>query len=247
MEVNIVHDKISLFKDRKIKAKKIFTIKEISKSEGYEFVKKYHYLKDAKFFSSYSYGLFIENELVGVATYCLPQGNVALKGWFGLDNTTKDVLELTRLCLLPDLNGSNATSYLLSNSIKKLGKDHKIRAVITLADQSRHVGSIYQVCNFKYYGLTDKKTDFYRHDGKKNPRGSTKAVRGVWIPRTQKHRYAIILDDSLECLYREQKRPNVDDIESVKCCNNTGKVFDKRFGEWYTCPKHSNEFKRIEE
>jgi len=47
------------FKERKCKAKDIFTIREIPKNIAYEFVRKYHYLKDAKFFCVYGYGLFI--------------------------------------------------------------------------------------------------------------------------------------------------------------------------------------------
>ena len=227
---------IELFKNRDIKAKDLFTIKSISKNQAYAFVKEYHYLGEAKFFSVHAYGLYIGEELVGCATFSNPQGNVALKGWFGLDNQCKDVLELSRLCLSPPLNGSNATSYLLSGAIKLLKKEG-IRAVITLADSSRHVGSIYQVCNFKYYGLTDKKSDFYTADGKVNPRGSTSNKQGVWIPRTRKHRYCFLLDKKLKVLYDEVKPyPKSEDRESNDCCKGLGKVQDNRFNKWYTCP-----------
>ena len=150
------------FITREVKAKEIFTIKLIDKKVAYDFVRTYHYLGDAKFFSKFSYGLYLKEDdrLVGVTTFFNPQGNVALKGWFGLPNSDQSVLELSRLCVIPDLNGTNATSYLLGNSIKFLKKEG-IRAVITLADDSRHNGSIYQVCNFKYFGLTDKKSDFF--------------------------------------------------------------------------------------
>lgn len=227
---------IKQFKNREVKAKEIFTLKQITKSEAYSFVKKYHYLKEAKFFSVYSYGLFIGDELVGCSTFSNPQGISALKSWFGVDNSVKDILELSRLCMSPLLNQTNATSFLLSNSMKMLKKE-KIRAVITLADSSRHVGSIYQVCNFKYYGLTDKKTDFFTYDGRVNPRGSTKDVRGVWIPRTRKHRYCYILDKRLKPLIGEVDiKPSVDDTYKKVCCNGEGKVYDKRFNEWYDCP-----------
>lgn len=227
---------IEQFKNREIKAKEIFSIKEIDKNTGWNFIKDYHYLADAKYFSMYDYGLFIEDVLVGVASFSLPQGNVALKGWFSLPNTTKDILELGRLCVLPKLNGSNATSFMLSNSIKKLKKDYNIRAVITLADSSRHVGSIYQVCNFSYYGLTDKKSDFYREDGKKNPRGSTKNSEGVWIERTRKHRYAFIMDSKLECNYNKKEYPKSNERLKTVCCNGSEVVYDKRFKKHYTCP-----------
>lgn len=239
-----IDSKIQSFKNREIKAKTIFSLSEIDKSLAYSFITKYHYLKDAKFFAKYCYGIFIGDDLVGCATYSNPQGIVAMKSWFGLENDNQDALELSRLCMLPILNGTNATSFLLGNSLRLL-KKKQVKAVITLADDSRHVGSIYQVCNFKYYGLTDKKTDFYTSDGKVNPRGQTKDLKGVWLPRTQKHRYCYILDGSLICLLKEQKRPDIGMINSYECCNKTNKVFDKRNKEWYSCPKCTDKISLI--
>ena len=217
-----------------------YVIKQIDKSIAYDFVRKHHYLGDAKFFSKFAYGLFGKEGdiLLGITAFSNPQGNVALKGWFGLENSDQTVLELSRLCVLPQLNGTNATSFLLSTSIKLLKKE-SIRAVITLADDSRHSGSIYQVCNFTYYGLTDKKTDFFSYDdgGKVNPRGATKDKQGVWINRTRKHRYAYILDKTLKCNYEEQKRPEKEDTNTYDCCNGTEVITDKRFNVNYTCPK----------
>lgn len=226
------------FIGREKKAKDVFYIKEVLKSEAYDFVKKYHYLGDAKFFAKFSYAL-IEKEtdnILGVATFSNPQGNVALKGWFGLPNTDQTVLELSRLCLIPTLNGTNATSYLLGGSIRQL-KNVGVRAVITLADDSRHSGSIYQVCNFSYYGLTDKKSDFYRWDGKVNPRGATKEVQGVWISRTRKHRYAYIIDKTLICNYTEEGKPKKGDTNTYDCCGGSKQVHDNRYDKWYSCPK----------
>jgi hypothetical protein len=244
--VNNIDTKVDAFKNRKGKAKDTFVLSEIDKAVAYKFIAKYHYLKDAKFFAKYCYGIFIDRILVGCATFSNPQGIVAMKSWFGLENDNQEVLELSRLCMLPILNGTNATSYLLGNSLRLL-KQKKVRAVITLADDSRHVGSIYQVCNFKYYGLTDKKTDFYTADGRVNPRGQTKDVKGVWLPRTQKHRYCYILDSSLICLLKEQPKPNVGMINKYECCSQTNKVFDKRFKEWYNCPKCTNSICILEE
>ena len=227
---------IEQFKVRKIKAKSIFSIKEIPKKIAYDFIQKYHYLGKAKFLSIYNFGLFHEDELVGVSTFSNPQGISTLKGWFGLPNQEQTILELSRLCMLPTLNGTNATSFLLGNSIKLLRKEG-IRAIITLADSNRHNGAIYQVCNFKYYGLTDAKTDFFSVDGRKNPRGATKDMQGVWLPRTRKHRYCYIIDKKLKVNYKEQKPPKKEDIFKIECCEGTKEVFDKRFGKWYTCPK----------
>ena len=235
------------FKDRKIKAKNIFEIREIGKNTAYEFVRQYHYLGDAKFFCVQAFGLYYrpKNKLVGCATYSNPQGIVSLKGWFGFTNDCKDVYELSRLCMLPKLNGTNATSFLLGGSIKALKKQGFCRAVITLACSERHVGSIYQVCNFKYYGLTDKKTDFFTEDGRVNPRGATRDVYGAWLPRPRKHRYAYILDETLKCLYEEQVRPSSSETEKLACCGGTHKVYDKRFGRWYSCPRCDGKLIRI--
>jgi hypothetical protein len=229
---------IRKFINREIKASSIFVIKQIDKKIAYDFVRTYHYLGDAKFFAKFSFGLYHKetNELLGVTAFTNPQGNVALKGWFGLENSDQSVMELSRLCVKPYLNGTNATSFLLGTSIKLL-KKLEVRAVITLADDSRHNGSIYQVCNFKYYGLSDKKSDFFSSDGRVNPRGSTKDVQGVWLPRTQKHRYAYIIDDTLKCLYQETSYPKKTDTKEYDCCGGAKTVYDKRFNIKYSCPK----------
>ena len=234
------------FAARQIKARDIFEIREIGKSAAYEFVRKHHYLGDAKFFSKISYGLFCGTELVGVATFSAPQGSEALKGWFGLPNNDDTVVELTRLCMLPSLNGTNATSFLLGGAIRRI-KHHGIRAVITLATSDRHVGSIYQVCNFKYYGLTDPKMDFWSYETQNKPRGMVKDLQGVWVEKPQKHRYAYIIDKRLKCLYAEQERPSLGQKVDYSCCHGTGIVHDNRFGVDYTCPICTGHLYRIED
>jgi hypothetical protein len=238
---------VNRFKNREVKAREIFDIRELCKEYAYDFVRQHHYLGDAKFFSMYNYGLFIKgtNELVGCATYSLPQGTETLKGWFGLESNDSSVMELTRLCMLPLLNGTNATSFLLSNSVNML-KRHKVKAVITLADSKRHVGSIYQVCNFKYYGLTSPKTDFFAVGFKPNTRFETIRDRdGVWVPRSRKHRYAYILDKKLKCLYDECARPTTDETTKTECCEDTFILYDNRHSKWYTCPRCCSQFINI--
>ena len=115
--------------------------------------------------------------------------------------------------------------------------DYSCRAIITLACSERHVGSIYQVCNFKYYGLTEVAKDFYAEDGRLNPRGKSSLMRGVYLPRARKHRYAYILDGSLKCNYQEMRKPSNNEILKLECCNGSKKVFDNRYNKWYTCPR----------
>lgn len=233
-----MNDIIDRFKNREVKAKDIFEIVEISKSQARDLVMKYHYLGEKQFMYIYAYGIKLKesDELLGAAVFGTVGGTVALKGWFGLDNKTTDILELTRLVMNPILNRTNATSYLLGNSMKEL-KKKKIRAVVSLADSTIHMGYIYQACNFKYYGLSDKKSDFYNVDGRFNQRGATRGHHGVWLPRSRKHRYCYIIDKNLKVLYEEQDYPKVDDFIQYDCCNGTHVVYDKRFKEYYTCPK----------
>ena len=117
--------KIELFKNRKIKAKDLFIIKKINKKQATEIIEKYHYLEKKKFMYTVAYGLFEKenDELLGCAVFGVVGGAVALKGWFSVDNShSNEYFELTRLVMNPNLNGCNATSFLLGNAIKDIKK-----------------------------------------------------------------------------------------------------------------------------
>lgn len=232
------------FKNRRVRAKEIFYIKEIDKKTAKEIVREYHYLGNKDFMYTVAYGLFSksDDELLGSAIFGVVGGSLALKSWFGVDNShSNEYLELTRLVMHPKLNGCNATSFLLGNSIKSIKKDYKdIRAIISLADNSLHNGAIYQATNFKYFGLTNKKSDFIQEGHGYPPKrcGTTRDKHGVWLPRSQKHRYCFIIDDSVEIKFKEEKYPKGNGM-NVKptCCDGTHEIYDKRFNEWFTCPK----------
>lgn len=237
-------DMINKFKERKIKAKDIFEVKTINKNTAEDIVKKYHYLGDKKFMYTVAYGLFEKesNELLGCAVFGVVGGSLALKGWFGVDNShSNEYFELTRLVMNPNLNGCNATSYLLGNAIKHIKRDFvEIKAIISLADNSLHNGAIYQACNFKYFGLTNKKTDFCVSGSSFiNQRvGTTKDKEGVWIPRSQKHRYCYIIDNTVQIKYKEERYPKGNAMNiKPNCCNGTLVVYDKRYDKYYTCPR----------
>lgn len=240
---------IEKFKNREVKAKEIFEIKQVSQKEARDIVSKYHYLGDKKFMFSMAYGLFIKghDDLVGCAVFGMVGGVVALKGWFGLDNShSNEFLELNRLVMNPILNGCNATSFLLSNALKDIKKNHKeVRAIISLADASCHHGYVYQACNFQYHGISSKAKDLYTEDGRLNPRGKTKDLRGVWLNRTQKHRYIYVFDKSLNIIYKQEKYPKGNGHLIPDCCNGTNRVFDARFRQWYTCPKCTGKLEKI--
>ena len=86
-----------------------------------------------------------------------------------------------------------------------------MRAIISYADSDLHNGGLYAAVNFKYYGLTAPKKDFFvkQPDGtfKKQSRGVTKGVEGEWRPRSRKHRYLITYDKTLHTKWQEEKYP----------------------------------------
>ncbi len=192
-------------------AKTDFYIDKVSKKQAEDILLEYHYLKDFSkgFKSGYNYGLFEKNDfsplnLGGVLGVCiftgLPVPEVA-KGAFGLErNEQQGLFELSRLCIHPITQSReyNITSWFVSQAIRQFRKDTEVKAILSYADSDHHSGTIYRACNFKYYGLTDRKKDFYYSDGTKHSRGKIKGEDGEWKDRSRKHRYLMVFDKELK-------------------------------------------------
>jgi len=197
-----------------------FYIDVVSKKQAEELLLQYHYLKDISkgFKSGWNYGLFQRNEfsplniggLKGVVIFTgLPVPEIA-KGAFGLErNEQQGLFELSRLCIHPQTQQSeyNITSWFVSKAIRQLRKDTEVKAILSYADNDFHSGTIYRACNFKYYGLTDSKKDFYYSDGTKHSRGKVKGSEGEWRERSRKHRYLMVFDRQLQknLTWKEEK------------------------------------------
>ena len=191
-----------------------YEIKKISKCDTEDILKKFHYLSKQgfSFRSGFNYGLFIEDKLIGVAVFHTLSVPETAKGCFGLQrNEQQGLYELGRLALDPEEYEPNLTSWFLSRAIKMLRKETEVRAILSYADSRYHNGYIYQATNFKYYGLTDPKKDFWilQEDGtyKKHQRGKIKGLQGEWRERNRKHRYLLIFDKELVCKWKEQPYP----------------------------------------
>ena len=65
--------------------------------------------------------------------------------------------------------------------------------------------------------MTDYKEDFHelQSDGtyKKVWRGNVRDLNGAWFPRSRKHRYMMVFDDSLNVKWQEQPYPKGDNNE----------------------------------
>jgi hypothetical protein len=195
-----------------------FFIERVSKKEIKDLLYTHHYLKDESkdFKSGYNYGLFRSSFTdiirIGSCYGCciftkIPVPEIAVSA-FGLGRTEQDGLyELSRLCVHPDIQKEeyNITSWFLSRCIKSFRKETNVRALLSYADSRIHSGTIYAACNFKYYGLTAPKKDFYFSDGTKHSRGSVKGKEGEWRERTRKHRFLQVYDKSLNVLWKEEK------------------------------------------
>ena len=197
-----------------------FFIDKVCKEEIKDLLYTFHYLKDESkdFKSGFNYGLYRNTftdvlRVGGCLGACiftgLPVPEIAV-GAFGLERNQQDgIYELSRLCIHPDIQKEeyNITSWFVSRCIKRFRKDARVRAILSYADSSRHDGIIYRACNFRYYGLTDSKKDFYYADGTKHSRGSVRGADGEWRDRSRKHRYLMVFEKQLkERLLWEEKK-----------------------------------------
>jgi hypothetical protein len=217
--------------------KQDFYIDRVTKKELEPLLLTYHYLKDESktYKSGFNYGLFKHTEwecplrignCLGACIFTgLPVPEIAV-GAFGLQrNQQEGIYELSRLCIHPEVQKEeyNITSWFVSRCIRRFRKDARVRCILSYADANHHTGVIYRACNFTYYGLTDKKSDFWikQPDGSfiKHSRGPIKGLEGEWRERSRKHRYLMIFDKELEkrLTWKEEKwYNNQDDTISLQ-------------------------------
>jgi len=92
-------------------------------------------------------------------------------------------------------------SWFVARALRLLRAENRVRAVLSYADADYHKGAVYRALNFGYYGLSTLKKDFYTKDAegvlRKQSRGRTKGVEGVWLPRSRKHRFLMLYDKKL--------------------------------------------------
>ena len=149
----------------------------------------------------YAYGAFEGNLLIGIVTFGQPASPSLCKGVAG-EKYRKQVLELNRLVFLPNYNGKNYASMLISKALKLLPKN---LFIVSYADWGGwgHVGYVYQATNFLYTGMTKRRTDIYSPSGHSRHHCGDKTKRQI---RTEKHRY-IFITGNKKLLLRELKYP----------------------------------------
>ena len=152
----------------------------IKSEEVVPWIMEKHYAKRLPSIS-YAFGLYEENQLVGVVTYGIPASNSLCEGICGKDYK-EFVLELNRLCLLD--NTKNQSSFLVGNSIQMLPKP---KIIVSYADTAQgHVGYVYQATNFLFTGTTKEITDMSAGEGRHSRHATDPSIRQF---RSAKHRY----------------------------------------------------------
>ena len=179
--------------------KEKYEIKKVSYEETKPFILDIHYAKRMPPLQI-AYGLYSDKDLLGICSYGIPPSHTLLKGVCGED-FKKDVIELNRLVLKN--NNKNEASFLVGNSLKKLGN----KIVVSYADSTQgHVGIVYQATNFLYTGITKPIKEIYL---KSKPHLHHATYRGKTYKqmeeeygddvgyrlRSLKHRYVIFVGD----------------------------------------------------
>lgn len=191
-----------------------YSVAQVSKALCEPLLQRYHYLTNISkgFKSGFNVGLYNKDHVVGVCIFTGWPVPELLKGCFGLPRTEQDGFwELSRLVLDPlaQKQEHNLASWFVSRSVKLLKASRNVRSILSYADEGFHQGTVYAASNFKYYGLSAPKKDFWikRPDGSfvKHSRGPVKGIEGEWRHRTRKHRFLLTYDKSLSCKWVETK------------------------------------------
>lgn len=218
-----------------------FNITQVPKDTVYSLLKHNHYLRRLPNIN-YAFGLYKNNELMGVCTFGLPPSQTLCFGIFN-GKYQDEILELNRLFLIK--NEKNLASFFISKCLKLLPKP---KVIISFSDISvNHHGYVYQASNWIYTGLSSKFTDYAvkglehlhhatiedsvgRYD--KNPNLNKKeALKKKYgdklykIERPRKHRYIFI------CGNKKQKRERVSELQYKICSYPKGNNKNYDIGE----------------
>lgn len=161
-------------------------IKKISYGDVKPFILNIHYARRMPCVQ-HAYGGFIGDVMVAVVTYGQPASPPLCKGIAG-ERNRKHVLELNRLVVLPQYNGGNIASQLVSGTLRMLPTR---TFVVSYADTGwGHVGYVYQATNWLYTGLTRPRTDKYSESGHARHYKVGEQRRQY---RSAKHRYVYLV------------------------------------------------------
>lgn len=216
-----------------------YEVKKIPCKTAKDYIIKNHYSHGCHNAPSPCYGLFQNDDLIGVLMFATPCSENVRASVFGGDNKDK-VIELHRLHIL-DVTPKNTESWFISRCLKLLKEDKpRVKAVISFSDTTQgHNGTIYQATNFYFIGKTTPCT-FYldsnnrlRHPRQNGVNITKEMAAGYgWTPikRMAKNRYLILLPSS-----KVEKKKLIKmckyDVLHKNWCTECGKEIDKENGK----------------
>lgn len=179
----------NLIKKANKNIKNNIVFKQVSASEIKDLMENYHYLH-RQVSTSYNYGLYVNNQLMGMVAYTVPRLSLAQTISEKADRS--NTLELSRLYIKDSVSQTvpNITSQFVGWSLRQLKKIQNWY-IISFADSGmNHVGAIYQATNFLYCGLTDKHTQYaWNGYGKHGGHWEKGHYYRYMIQSSQKYRY----------------------------------------------------------
>lgn len=165
-------------------------VRLISRELTKDFILNIHYAHRMPSIS-WAFGLYENDELIGVCTFGKPASPSLCIGVCGREYT-KIVWELNRLVL--KYNRPNEASYFVSKCLKLLPRP---MVIVSYADTAQnHQGIIYQATNFIFTGTTKPRTDMAGKDGKHSRHNFGDRTQRVF--RSAKHRYVYFLGSKVE-------------------------------------------------
>lgn len=159
-----------------------YVIKEISKEQALDMIRKYHYSNTLPKLNKHFLGFYLDGELVGVVT--LGWGTRPMHTIQKLFPSlgTADYFEIGRMAMTDEMP-RNSESQMLSQLVKWLKKNHpETKILFTWADgMLGKVGYVYQASNFIYTGKVGG--EMYLQDGIKI---HVRQMKAVLIPKGKK-------------------------------------------------------------
>lgn len=165
--------------------------REINYQTAMRVVIEKHYLH-RKAPTSYSFGAYFDNELLGVCTIGKPASHTLLKGVCGKEKA-EDVFELNRLWL-DDVCPKNSESRFLGWVLRQLPKG---MVLVSYADTAYgHKGIIYRATNWISTGTSTPFTDytFGAKDHRSIPKHLRDKTKMIKKTRSIKNRYVYFTD-----------------------------------------------------
>jgi len=178
------------------------TVRRIKREDTRTFLYFIHYARRMPQIT-YAFGLFENNNLIGVCTFGYPASPSLIKSLLK-DSENKILLELNRLCLKPEYNGKNYGSYFVSKCLKLLPNE---TYVVSYADSGwSHCGYVYQATNWLYTGKQEER--FAKYCNGKHARHQERFDSEYKQLISSKYRYIYMVGD---------KRTKKDMLKNIKC------------------------------